>query len=56
MKKRKRGKVKGGVVTNNKGSESSATNKDNDGEVGEKGDNSGLIRRSNRCTEKVGGD
>ncbi len=31
------------------------TNKGNDGEVGEKGDDSGIIRRSNRCTKKVGG-
>jgi hypothetical protein len=46
----KRGKVKGGVISKDKGGESSATNKDNDGEVGEKGDNSSMIRRSNQCT------
>jgi hypothetical protein len=56
VKKRKRGKVKGGVISKDKGGESSATNNGNDGEVGEKGDNSGMIKRSNRCTKKVGGD
>ncbi len=56
MKKRKKGKVTGGVVSNNKGGESSATNKGNDGELGEKDDNSGMIRRPNRCTKKVRGD
>ncbi len=56
VKKRKRGRVKGGVISNDKGGESSATNKGNDGELGEKGDNSGMIRRSNRCTKEVGGD
>jgi hypothetical protein len=55
VKKRKRGKIKGGVISNNKGGDS-AMNKGNDGEVGEKGDNSGMIRRSNRCTKKVGGN
>jgi hypothetical protein len=55
VKKRKRGKVKGGVISKDKGGESSATNMGNDGEVGEKGDNSSMIRRSNRCTKKVGG-
>ena len=34
VKKRKRGKVKGGVLSKDKGGESSATNKGNDGEVG----------------------
>jgi hypothetical protein len=47
VKKWKRGKVKGGVTSKDKGGESSATNKCNDGEVGEKGDNGGLITRSN---------
>jgi hypothetical protein len=56
VKKRKRGKVKGGVISKDKGGESSAANKGNDGEVGEKGDGSGMIRRFNRCTKKVGGD
>ncbi len=55
MKKKKRGKVKGGSISQDKGSESSVTNKGNDGEVGEKGDDSGMIRRSNRCNKKVGG-
>ncbi len=55
VKKRKRGKVKGGVISKYKGGESSATSKGNDGEVGEKGNDSGMIRRSNRCTKKVGG-
>jgi hypothetical protein len=50
VKKRKRGKVEGGVMSKDKGGESSATNKGNDGEVGEKGDDSGMIRRSNRHT------
>jgi len=34
VKNRKRGKVKGGVLSKDKGGESSATNKGNDGEVG----------------------
>jgi hypothetical protein len=54
VKKRKRGKVKGGVISKDKGGERSVANKGNDGEVGEKGDNSGMIRRSNRLTKKVG--
>ncbi len=56
VKKRKRGEVKGGVISKDKGGESSAMNKGNDDEVGEKGDNSGMIRRSNRCIKKVGGN
>jgi hypothetical protein len=56
VKKRKRGKVEGGVMSKDKGGESSATNKGNDGEVGEKGDDSGMIWRFNRCTKKVGGN
>jgi hypothetical protein len=55
VKKRKRSKVKGGVISKDMGGESGATKKGNDGEVGEKGDDSGMIRRSNRCTKKVGG-
>jgi hypothetical protein len=55
VKKRKRGKVKGGVISKDKGGESSAANKGNDGEVGEKGDNSGMIKRSNSQAKKVGG-
>jgi hypothetical protein len=55
VKKKKRGKVKGGIISKDKGSESSATNKGNDGELGEKGDDSGMIRRSKRCNKKVGG-
>jgi hypothetical protein len=55
VKKKKRGKVEGGIISKDKGSESSAMNKGNDGEVGEKGDDSGMIRRSNRCNKKVGG-
>jgi hypothetical protein len=38
VKKRKRGKVRGGALSKGKGGESSATNKGNDGEVGEKGE------------------
>jgi hypothetical protein len=56
VKKRKRGKVKGRVISKDKGGESSATNKGNDGEVGEKGDDGCMIRRSNRHTKKVWGD
>jgi hypothetical protein len=56
VKKGKRGKVTGGIVSNNKGGESSATNQGNDGQLGEKDNNGGMIRRSNRCTKKVGGD
>ncbi len=52
VKKKNRGKVKGGVISKDKGSESSATNKGNDGE---NGDDSGMIRRSNRPNKKVGG-
>jgi hypothetical protein len=55
VKKRKRGKVKGDIISKDKGGENSAMNKGNDGVVGEKGDDSGMIRRSNRCTKKVGG-
>ena len=55
VKKKKRGKVKGGIISKYKGSESSATNKGNDGEVREKGNDCGMIRRSNRCNNKVGG-
>jgi hypothetical protein len=56
VKKRKRGKVKSGVISKDKIGESSATNKGNDGEGGEKGDDSNMIRRSNRCTKIVGGN
>jgi hypothetical protein len=56
VKKRKRGKVKGGVISNDKGGKSCATYKGNDGEVGEKGDESGMISRSNSLTTKVGGN
>jgi hypothetical protein len=56
VKKTKRGKVMGGVISKDKGGEISATNKGNDGELGEKDGNSGMIRRSNRRTKKAGGD
>jgi hypothetical protein len=54
VKKRNRGKVKGGVISKEKGGKSSATNKGNDGEVGEKSDDNGMSRRSNRRTKKIG--
>ncbi len=55
VEKNKRGKVKGDVISKDKGSESSATNKGNDGEVGKKGDDSDMTMRSNRRNMKVGG-
>ncbi len=53
VKKKKRGKAKGGVISADKGGESSAINKGKDSEVREKGDKTSMIRRPNRHTKKV---
>ncbi len=56
-KEKEESKVKGSIISKDKGNESGATNQGNDGEVGEgeKGDDSGMSRRSNRDNKKVGG-
>jgi hypothetical protein len=55
VKKKKRGKFKGGIISKDKGNESGAMNKGNDHEVGEKGYGSSMIMRSNRRKQEEWG-